>query len=89
MRLQAKIAVIFIVIVPFGIAALLRTVGGYDAVQCLLLWIALTLVFGLWDCFVLLEDIRLSMDSALDNQTNEIRKIADCVVSVAHRMDNR
>lgn len=75
-----------IALVPFMIAAALRTVGGYDAVQCLLLWIGLTSAAGFSFCLIAINDFISSFSTISRDQEEELRKIRECVTSVSHRI---
>ena len=80
-----NIACIGIALGPFLISALLRTVGGYDVVQCLLLWIGLTSALGFSFCLIAITDFSQRLIKISEAQQDEIQKIRECVVSVASK----
>lgn len=80
-----SIVCIGIAVVPFVISALLRIVGGYGLIECLLLWIGLTSALGFSFYLVAINDFYERIIKVSDLQHEELQRIRECVISVSSR----
>lgn len=71
--------------VPFMISALLRTVGGYEPSQCLLLWIGLTSAFGFSFCLIAIKNYSERFNQISESQRDELQRMRECIISVTSR----